>query len=226
MTDTRPTDAPGSSDPKDAVNGNGYTHRQVLVIFAALMVGMVLAALDQTIVATALPTIVGDLGGLDHLAWVVTAYLLATTVSTPLYGKLGDLFGRKKLFQICRDSGFNKIALGHHLEDINTTLFVNIIFGGSVSTMVPCQKFFGGEVTIIRPLALVYKEQLQGLADYLHLPSVDNPCPSAKISQRKEVEEFLQHFYRKDPRIRYTVFNALSNVHPEYLPEGMVKGEE
>ncbi|HNU72023.1 MAG TPA: ATP-binding protein [Thermodesulfobacteriota bacterium] len=133
---------------------------------------------------------------------------------------------RKKLFQICRDSGFNKIALGHHLEDINTTLFVNIIFGGSVSTMVPCQKFFGGEVTIIRPLALVYKEQLQGLADYLHLPSVDNPCPSAKISQRKEVEEFLQHFYRKDPRIRYTVFNALSNVHPEYLPEGMVKGEE
>ena len=64
------------------------------------MLGMLLAALDQTIVATALPTIVGDLGGLDHLSWVVTAYLLATTVSTPLYGKLGDLFGRKRLFQV------------------------------------------------------------------------------------------------------------------------------
>ena len=61
---------------------------------------MVLAALDQTIVATALPTIVGDLGGLDHLAWVVTTYLLATTVSTPLYGKLGDLYGRKPLFLV------------------------------------------------------------------------------------------------------------------------------
>ncbi|HEU5150042.1 MAG TPA: MDR family MFS transporter [Iamia sp.] len=84
----------------DAVNGMGYTHKRVLVIFSALMLGMVLAALDQTIVATALPTIVGDLGGLDHLAWVVTSYLLATTVSTPLYGKLGDLFGRKTLFLI------------------------------------------------------------------------------------------------------------------------------
>jgi EmrB/QacA subfamily drug resistance transporter len=75
------------------------SHRQILVIFSALMLGMLLAALDQTIVATALPTIVGDLGGLDHLSWVVTAYLLAATVSTPLYGKLGDLYGRKLVFQ-------------------------------------------------------------------------------------------------------------------------------
>ena len=80
-------------------NANGFTHRQVLVIFSALMLGMVLAALDQTIVATALPTIVGDLGGLDHLAWVVTAYMLATTVSTPLYGKISDIYGRKVVFQ-------------------------------------------------------------------------------------------------------------------------------
>ena len=59
---------------------------------------MFLAALDQTIVSTALPTIVGDLGGLDHLSWVVTSYLLATTASTPLYGKLGDMYGRKPVF--------------------------------------------------------------------------------------------------------------------------------
>jgi EmrB/QacA subfamily drug resistance transporter len=64
------------------------------------MLGMLLAALDQTIVATALPTIVGDLGGLNHLSWVVTAYILASTISTPLYGKLGDLYGRKRLFQL------------------------------------------------------------------------------------------------------------------------------
>jgi MFS family permease len=76
------------------------SHRQILVIFSALMLGMLLAALDQTIVATALPTIVGDLGGLDHLSWVVTAYLLAATVSTPLYGKLGDLYGRYKVFPV------------------------------------------------------------------------------------------------------------------------------
>jgi EmrB/QacA subfamily drug resistance transporter len=71
----------------------------LVIIYAALMLAILLAALDQTIVATALPTIVGDLGGLSHLSWVVTAYLLATTVSAPLWGKLGDQYGRKSLFQ-------------------------------------------------------------------------------------------------------------------------------
>ena len=73
--------------------------RRVLVIIGALLLGTLLAALDQTIVATALPTIAGDLHGLSHLSWVVTAYLLASTVSTPLWGKLGDLYGRKVFFQ-------------------------------------------------------------------------------------------------------------------------------
>ncbi|HEY7198448.1 MAG TPA: MFS transporter [Gaiellaceae bacterium] len=72
---------------------------RVRVIFSALLLVLLLASLDQTIVATALPTIVGDLGGIEHLSWVVTAYLLATTVSSPLYGKLGDLFGRKIVLQ-------------------------------------------------------------------------------------------------------------------------------
>ena len=75
------------------------TPRQIYAVLGALMLGMLLAALDQTIVSTSLPTIVGDLGGLNQLSWVVTSYLLASTVSTPLYGKLGDLYGRKSLFQ-------------------------------------------------------------------------------------------------------------------------------
>jgi len=79
---------------------DGATHRQpIRVIFAALMLVMFLASLDQTIVSTALPTIVGEFGGLAHLSWIVTAYLLATTIVTPLYGKLGDLFGRKIVLQ-------------------------------------------------------------------------------------------------------------------------------
>src|SRR3546814_3799693 len=76
-----------------------FSHLEILTVFSGLMAGMLLAALDQTIVSTALPTIVGELGGLDHLSWVVTAYLLTTTVSTPLYGKLSDLYGRKLMFQ-------------------------------------------------------------------------------------------------------------------------------
>jgi EmrB/QacA subfamily drug resistance transporter len=74
---------------------------RVRLVFIGIMLGMFLAALDQTIVSTALPTIVGDLGGADHLSWVVTAYLLASTATTPLWGKLGDLFGRKYVYQVC-----------------------------------------------------------------------------------------------------------------------------
>ncbi|MFE1472598.1 DHA2 family efflux MFS transporter permease subunit [Streptomyces cyaneofuscatus] len=81
------------------VPGEGQSRRTVLVAIGALLLGMLLAALDQTIVSTALPTIVSELGGLDHLSWVVTAYLLAATAATPLWGKLGDQYGRKKLFQ-------------------------------------------------------------------------------------------------------------------------------
>jgi len=73
--------------------------RRVWLVIGALLLGMLLAALDQTVVSTALPTIVGDLGGASHIAWIVTAYLLTSTVSTPLWGKLGDLYGRKGFFQ-------------------------------------------------------------------------------------------------------------------------------
>lgn len=76
------------------------SHREILIVLSALMAGMLLAALDQTVLSTALPTIVGELSGLERLSWVVTSYLLTSTVSVPLYGKLSDLYGRKRLFQI------------------------------------------------------------------------------------------------------------------------------
>jgi EmrB/QacA subfamily drug resistance transporter len=76
------------------------THSEIMVVMGALMVAMLLAALDQTIVGTALPKIAVDLHGLDKVSWVATAYLLTSAIVTPIYGKLGDLFGRKKIFQI------------------------------------------------------------------------------------------------------------------------------
>ncbi|MFC0054588.1 DHA2 family efflux MFS transporter permease subunit [Streptomyces actinomycinicus] len=83
----------------EELSGGENVPGSVLVPIGALLLGLLLAALDQTIVSTALPTIVSDLGGLEHLSWVVTAYLLASTAATPLWGKLGDQYGRKRLFQ-------------------------------------------------------------------------------------------------------------------------------
>ena len=86
-----PVERPGPPD--------GAQPERVRLIFGALMLVLLLASLDQTIVSTALPTIVGDLGGIQHLSWVVTAYLLSATIAGPLYGKLGDLYGRKVVLQ-------------------------------------------------------------------------------------------------------------------------------
>ncbi len=100
------------------------SRRQVLVIMAGLLLGMLLAALDQTIVATALPTIAGDLHSLARLSWVVTAYLLASTVSTPLWGKLGDLYGRKVFFQ----AAIVIFLIGSALSGVSQTMTDLIVF--------------------------------------------------------------------------------------------------
>src|SRR5438552_18856318 len=90
-------EAKAAASPSGGAETSGV-QREVLIILPGLLLAIMLAMLDQLIVGTALPRIVGDLGGVAHLSWVVTAYVLASTVTTPLYGKLGDLYGRKKLF--------------------------------------------------------------------------------------------------------------------------------
>ena len=102
---TSPATAPASSSSAGSGTSIGVeampelTHRQVLTVLTGLMLGMLVAALSQTVVATALPTIVGELGGQDQLSWVVSATLLASTASTPIWGKLSDLYGRKLMYQ-------------------------------------------------------------------------------------------------------------------------------
>jgi EmrB/QacA subfamily drug resistance transporter len=126
--------APPATAAADAAPG-GLSHRQVLVIFSGLMLGMLLAAVDQTIVATALPTIVGDLGGIENLAWVVTAYLLAETVSTPLWGKLGDLYGRKRLFQVAIVvflAGSVTSGLARNMDELIGSRFVQGVGAGGL----------------------------------------------------------------------------------------------
>ena len=120
------------------------SHRRVLIIIGALMLGMFLAALDQTIVATALPTIVADLHGASHLSWIVVAYLLAATVSTPLWGKLGDQYGRKFFFQaaiVIFLAGSVLSGLSHSLIELIAFRAVQGLGGGGL--MVGTQAIVG-----------------------------------------------------------------------------------
>ncbi|CAN5494892.1 MFS transporter [soil metagenome] len=120
------------------------THRQVLVVFSGLLLVMLLAALDSTIVSTALPTIVGELGGLEHLAWVVTGYLLAQTIVTPIYGKLGDLFGRKIVLQtgvVVFLAGSALCGLSQSMTQLIAFRFVQGLGGGGL--MVTTQAVVG-----------------------------------------------------------------------------------
>ncbi|GAA3405142.1 MDR family MFS transporter [Pseudarthrobacter polychromogenes] len=87
-----------AASPKAAAGPLLLTQKRIWIIFSALIAGMLLSSLDQTIVSTAMPTIVGKLGGVEHQAWITTAYLLATTIVMPIYGKFGDMLGRRNLF--------------------------------------------------------------------------------------------------------------------------------
>ena len=141
MTESRETAQAATTEP--AVRPHGG----LLIIFAALMLAILLAALDQTIVSTALPTIVGDLGGLSHLSWVVTAYMLATTASTPLWGKLGDQFGRKTLFQasiVIFLAGSALCGQSHSMVELIVFLALQGLGGGGL--MVLAQAIIGDVV--------------------------------------------------------------------------------
>jgi EmrB/QacA subfamily drug resistance transporter len=109
---------------------DGYlTHRQILVVMGGLMVGMFLSALDQSIVGTALPRITSELGGLDKLSWVVTAYLLTATASTPLWGKISDLYGRRLLFQVAIVTFLVGSLLAGFSQDINQLIAFRAVQG-------------------------------------------------------------------------------------------------
>jgi EmrB/QacA subfamily drug resistance transporter len=123
------------------------SQRRVLLVIGSLMLGMLLAALDQTIVATALPTIAGDLHGLSHLSWVVTGYLLTATVSTPLWGKLGDMYGRKIFFQ----AAIVIFLVGSALSGLSSSMIELIVFRavqglGAGGLMVGAQAIIGDVV--------------------------------------------------------------------------------
>lgn len=125
---------------------------------------------------------------------------------------------RKRLFEIADELGCRKLALAHNKDDLIETFFLNICYGGEISTMVPAQPFFGGQLTVIRPLAYADEETIIDFSREMQWPIKENPCPSAGTSKRAEMKEWLGRMYRSNPKIKGNIFHAMHHVKQEYLP--------
>ncbi|MBE9569851.1 MAG: tRNA 2-thiocytidine(32) synthetase TtcA [Proteobacteria bacterium] len=124
---------------------------------------------------------------------------------------------RKLLFQTAEEVGCNRIAFGHHKDDLIETFFLNVFYGASISTMVPVQGLFGGELTVIRPFYLVDEDLIRRYAQLMDWPEISLDCPTAGSSKREEIKNMLKHFYRSNRKIKGNIFHALQNVNAEYL---------
>jgi len=124
---------------------------------------------------------------------------------------------RKLLFEQADSLGCTRIALGHHKDDIIETLFLNMFYGASISTMLPVQEFFGGKLTLIRPLYLLDEDLVRRYAEAMDFPKIEINCPSAGATKREEIKSMLDGFYRSSRKIKGNIFHALQNVNPEYL---------
>jgi len=124
---------------------------------------------------------------------------------------------RKRLFEVAHELGCNKLALGHNMDDIIETLFLNMCYSGELSTMVPCQPFFNGELVVIRPLAHVDEQAVHGFAQDHKFPTFANACPTAKTSKRREIKRMLNGLYETNNKIKGNIFRSMSRIKPDYL---------
>lgn len=124
---------------------------------------------------------------------------------------------RNLLFSLAEEQGFNKMAFGHHKDDILETFFINLLYAGNLSTMVPKQKLFDGRMHIIRPLAYLEKKDILEIAAAVGIMPVKNPCPHDKDSKRQEARKIVASLSAMDPKIKSNIFAALANTRQGYL---------
>ncbi|MBN2126675.1 MAG: tRNA 2-thiocytidine(32) synthetase TtcA [Deltaproteobacteria bacterium] len=124
---------------------------------------------------------------------------------------------RKILFETAAEIGCNKLAFGHHKDDVIETFFLNLFYGASISTMKPVQELFDGKLTVIRPLFLADEDLVRRYAAGMDWPEIDLGCPTAGSSRREKIKEMLREFYRGNRKIKGNIFHALHNVNPDYL---------
>lgn len=124
---------------------------------------------------------------------------------------------RSQLFDLARQRGYNKVALGHHKDDLVETFFLNILYSGNISTMVPRQDLFEGRLTLIRPMAYLEKNEVIDIAESLGLEPVANLCPLADDTRRERVRDILAGIYEGEPGAKQSIFAALANVRKGYM---------
>jgi tRNA 2-thiocytidine biosynthesis protein TtcA len=124
---------------------------------------------------------------------------------------------RKRLFEVASEAGCNKIALGHNKDDLIETLFLNMCYAGEISTMIPSQSFFGNKFRLIRPLGYTDADTIRRLATAQGFPEFVNPCPSARVSKRREIRDMLDRLYRSNRKIKGNLFRSMHHVKLEYL---------
>lgn len=124
---------------------------------------------------------------------------------------------RKRLFYLAQHFKCNKIALGHHQDDIIETFLLNIFYSAEISTMLPLQTLFKGKITLIRPLALIEEKKIERFAKEMSLPFGPGSCPVSGKTKRKEVKELIETLEKKNRKIRGNIFRSLSNIKMEYL---------
>ncbi len=121
-------------------------------------------------------------------------------------------------FELADEMGCNRVAFGHHKDDLIETFFLNVFYAGSISTMLPAQEFFGGKVTVIRPLYLADEDLIRRYVKSMDWPEIRLGCPTSGHSKREELKSMLRGFYRSSSKIKGNIFHAMQNVKPEYLP--------
>ena len=124
---------------------------------------------------------------------------------------------RMELMKYAKENNFNKIALGHHLDDIIETLFLNMFYKGEMSTMLPLLKYDNYDVTIIRPLALVKESQIIEFAKQKNISNLVCTCVYGKNSKRKTIKKAIQEFVKNDDTIKYNIFKSMQNVNFKYM---------
>ncbi|MGC8797427.1 MAG: tRNA lysidine(34) synthetase [candidate division WOR-3 bacterium] len=125
---------------------------------------------------------------------------------------------RRALFQTTAELGCSKVALGHHLEDVNETFLMNLLFASAASTILPAQPLFNGALTVIRPLYYFTEDMIRARLKAAHLKPLTNRCPYQHRSMRITLRRFLKRLARRNPRIQTNLFWGIHNLKPEYLP--------